>query len=89
MDTNGEAIGKMLVAKERILAKAEEFSKAVNKKISKTPLLKHINQYDAIPPKIFFVNRSVYKCINNNSERAGIPLENYFKGKFTKYNSNN
>ena len=89
MDTNGEAIGKMLVAKERILAKAEEFSKAFNKTIYKTPLLKPINQYDAIPPKIVFVNSSVYKCINNNSERAGIPLENYLEGKFTKYNSNN
>ena len=73
----------------RIQVTARELSKAFNKAILKTPLLKPINQYGAIPPKIIFLNSSVYEYMNNDSKRAGILVESYLKGKFTKYNSNN
>ena len=69
---------------------AREAAKKFNKVILKTQTLKPASYGDPGPPNINFIKCSVYRYFDNDSEQeASILVENFLKGKFTKYNGNN
>ena len=74
----------------RVQRRAADLAKQFNKAIFKTQSLKPESRDDPNPPKITFAKCSVYRYKDKDSEQsASILVENFLKGKFTKYNSNN
>lgn len=73
----------------RVQITASRLAKQFNIDVHKTPTLRPINEHDQGPPKINFVKCSVYEYENDRGEIAGILVENFLKGKFLKYSTNN
>ena len=73
----------------RIQITAAVFAEQFNHATRKTPSLKPKDPDDPMPPTIEFTKCSVYEYKNRVGEQAGILVENYLKGRFIKYNSNN
>jgi hypothetical protein len=72
----------------RIQTTAAELASRFNRAVSITPLLRPLNTDDPTLPKISFVKCSVYGYTKIDGIPAGILVEHFLKGKFTKYNGN-
>ena len=73
----------------RIQITAKRLAKQFNTDVHKTPSLRPLDDSDQGPPKIKFAKCSVYQYTNDSEETAGMLVENFLKGKFIKYNTNN
>lgn len=76
----------------RVQHKAKELAIQFNRAVQKAPLLKPSEEEASFPPPIDFLKCSIYEYRDRNSfsyELCGLLVENYLKGKFTKYNGNN
>jgi hypothetical protein len=72
----------------RTQLKAGELARLFDKAARKLPSLKPVHDYEHIP-KIAFLKCQVYVFRDERGIEAGVLVENFLSGKFTKYNGNN
>jgi len=73
----------------RVQSKAKEFAMTFNDRVKRAPLLQPSEDEVSLPPPVDFLKCSVYEYSNHYGVKCGLLVENYLKGKFTKFNSNN
>lgn len=71
----------------KVQLKAYKLAGEFNKTVKKTPALRPIEDEVCLPPPIHFLNCYVYEY-EKNYIKCGYLVENYLKGKFTKYSNN-
>jgi len=67
----------------RVQSKAQELAKLFNETVANTPVL------GPRPPSITFLDCSIYEYTNAAGVRCGVLVENFLRGRFTKFNFNN
>jgi len=72
----------------RVQRKARELAQLYNKAIEKAQKLKPVESLTKVP-EIFFLNCTVYQFEASDGTICGLLVEQYLKGRFTKYNGNN
>ena len=73
----------------RVQSKAHELSRKFNEIVKWAPKLKPAPDEVSLPPPIMFLKCSVYEYYNDDNEKCALLVEDFLKGKFTKFNSNN
>jgi hypothetical protein len=72
----------------RTQLKAGELARLFDETVRKLPSLKPVHHYERLP-KIVFLECQVYVYRDGRGKEAGVLVENFLSGKFTKYNGNN
>lgn len=72
----------------RVQRKANELASLFNKAVKKAQKLKPVEAWVRLP-QISFLKCHVYEYVASDGTVCGLLVEEYLKGKFTKYNGNN
>lgn len=72
----------------RVQHKASELAIEFNKAVKKSPTLRLSEEECSKPSEIHFLKCQVYEFVTLNGVNSGLLVENFLKGKFTKYTGN-
>lgn len=68
--------------------KSQQFAKIFNRVVRQTPALRPV-EHSMRTPDVLFLDCHVYEYVDVDGSLCGLLVEDYLKGKFTKYSSNN